>query len=120
MPLVKIDISNNATPGLAQPIGDVVYAAMIEIAKVPQRDKFQIITRRAAEQLIYPSAGYLGIDYTPGIIFYSGFLGGGTSHRCKEGFLPQDSRRSSRPGWRAKAGRFYQFDGFGPGRLVLR
>jgi 4-oxalocrotonate tautomerase len=39
MPLVRIDISNNATPELAQTISDVVYAAMIEIANVPQHDK---------------------------------------------------------------------------------
>jgi 4-oxalocrotonate tautomerase len=70
MPLVRIDISKNATPELAQTISDVVYAAMIEIAKVPEHDKFQIITRHVTDELIYPSAGYLGIDYTSGIILF--------------------------------------------------
>ncbi|MEH2564601.1 tautomerase family protein [Bradyrhizobium sp. AZCC 2289] len=86
MPLVRIDIGNTATPELAQLIGEVVYAAMIEIAKVPQHDKFQIITRHAAEQLIYPSEGYLGIDYTPGIIFIQVFWVTGRSTDVKKAF----------------------------------
>ena len=86
MPLVRIDIGNTATPELAQVIGEVVYAAMIEIAKVPQHDKFQIITRHAAGQLIYPSEGYLGIDYTPGIIFIQVFWVAGRSTDAKKAF----------------------------------
>ena len=86
MPLVRIDIGDTATPELAQVIGEVVYAAMVEIAKVPQHDKFQIITRHAAEQLIYPSEGYLGIDYTPGIIFLQVFWVAGRSTDVKKAF----------------------------------
>jgi 4-oxalocrotonate tautomerase len=86
MPLVRIDIGDAATPELAQVISEVVYAAMIEIAKVPQHDKFQIITRHAAEQLIYPSEGYLGIDYTPGIIFIQVFWVAGRSTDVKKAF----------------------------------
>jgi 4-oxalocrotonate tautomerase len=86
MPLVRIDIGNNATPQLGQVVGDVVYAAMVEIAKVPEHDKFQIITRHGAEQLIYPPAGYLGIDYTPGIIFIQVFWVAGRSTDVKKAF----------------------------------
>lgn len=86
MPLVRIDIGNTATPQLGQVIGDVVYAAMVEIAKVPEHDKFQIITRHSAEQLIYPSTGYLGIDYTPDIIFIQVFWVAGRSTDVKKAF----------------------------------
>ena len=86
MPLVRIDISKNATPELAQTISDVVYAAMIEIANVPQHDKFQITTRHADAELIYPSAGYLGIDYTPGIIFIQVFWVAGRTTDVKKAF----------------------------------
>jgi len=86
MPLVRIDISHTAAPELVQAVSDVVYAAMIEIAKVPEHDKFQIVTRHAAEQLIYPSAGYLGIDYTPGIIFIQVFWVAGRSTDVKKAF----------------------------------
>jgi hypothetical protein len=71
---------------LAQTISDVVYDAMIEIAKVPQHDKFQIITRHTAEQLIYPAAGYLGIEYTPGIIFIQIFWLAGRTTDVKKAF----------------------------------
>ena len=86
MPLVRIDISKNATPELARTISDVVYNAMIEIAKVPQHDKFQIITRHVTDELIYPSAGYLGIDYTPGIIFIQVFWVAGRTTDVKKAF----------------------------------
>ena len=86
MPLVRIDISNSATAELAKIASDVVYTAMIEIAKVPRHDKFQIITRHAPEQLVYPSEGYLGIDYTPGIIFIQVFWVAGRSTDVKKAF----------------------------------
>jgi 4-oxalocrotonate tautomerase len=86
MPLARIDIGNSATPELAQLVSDVVYAAMIEIANVPPHDKFQIITRHAAGQLIYPSEGYLGIDYTPGIIFIQVFWVAGRTTEVKKAF----------------------------------
>jgi 4-oxalocrotonate tautomerase len=86
MPLARIDIGPAATPELAQIISEVVYAAMIEIAKVPQHDKFQIVTRHDAGQLIYPSEGYLGIDYTPGIIFIQVFWVAGRSTEVKKAF----------------------------------
>ena len=86
MPLVRIDLGNSATPELAQTVSDVVYAAMIEIAGVPQHDKFQIITRHVADELIHPSAGYLGIDYTPGIIFIQVFWVAGRTTDVKKAF----------------------------------
>jgi len=42
---------------------------MIDVVKVPEHDKFQIITRHAPDELIYPAEGYLGVTYTPGIVF---------------------------------------------------
>ena len=59
---------------------------MIEIAKVPQHDKFQIITRHVTDELVYPSAGYLGIDYTPGIIFIQVFWVAGRTTDVKKAF----------------------------------
>lgn len=42
---------------------------MVEVAKVPANDKFQVVTRHPAEELIYPEEGYLGMTYTSGIVF---------------------------------------------------
>jgi 4-oxalocrotonate tautomerase len=69
MPLVRIDLSKDASTDLIRTVGDVVYGAMVEIANVPRNDKFQIVTRHAPEDLVYPADGFLGNTYAPGIIF---------------------------------------------------
>jgi phenylpyruvate tautomerase PptA (4-oxalocrotonate tautomerase family) len=69
MPLVRIDISKDASTDLVRTVGDIIYDAMVEIAGVPPHDKFQIVTRHAPEELVYPAEGYLGNTYSPGLIF---------------------------------------------------
>lgn len=69
MPLVRIDLSKAAPPEVAQAVSNAVYEAMISIAGVPANDKFQIVTRHDAGELVYPVDGYLGIAYSPSIVF---------------------------------------------------
>jgi 4-oxalocrotonate tautomerase len=69
MPLVRIDVSNDTSAETIRTISEVVYEAMVQVAKVPANDKFQIVTRHAAPELVYPQDGYLGVTYTKGIIF---------------------------------------------------
>jgi phenylpyruvate tautomerase PptA (4-oxalocrotonate tautomerase family) len=69
MPLVRIDVDAATTPELRQTIGDIVYNAMTAVAKVPANDKFMIVSTHAAGDLIFPKEGYLGIQYTAGIVF---------------------------------------------------
>ena len=69
MPLVRINLSQTTSPEIVKAISDVVYEAMIDVVKVPKNDKFQIITRHAPDELIYPEEGYLGVTYTPGIVY---------------------------------------------------
>jgi phenylpyruvate tautomerase PptA (4-oxalocrotonate tautomerase family) len=42
---------------------------MTDIANVPANDKFQIVTRHSADEIIYPEDGYLGVQYSPDLIF---------------------------------------------------
>jgi 4-oxalocrotonate tautomerase len=86
MPLVRIDLSSTASPKLRQTVSDVVYDAMITLAKVPANDKFQIVTGHAADELVYPREGYLGIDYTDGIIFIQVTWNTGRSTEVKKAF----------------------------------
>ncbi len=86
MPLVRIDLSSTASPKLRQTVSDVVYDAMITIAKVPADDKFQIVTGHAADELVFPREGYLGINYTDGIIFIQVTWNAGRSTEVKKGF----------------------------------
>lgn len=86
MPLVRIDLAADTSPETAAVIGDVVYKAMTTTANVPEHDKFQIISRHAKEELVYPAAGYLGVTYTPKIVFIQVTWNGGRSIEVKKAF----------------------------------
>jgi phenylpyruvate tautomerase PptA (4-oxalocrotonate tautomerase family) len=69
MPLVRIDVAAKTSTETVAAIGDVIYDAMVSIASVPEHDKFQIVHRHAADELVYPAEGYLGITYSKNIVF---------------------------------------------------
>jgi phenylpyruvate tautomerase PptA (4-oxalocrotonate tautomerase family) len=86
MPLVRINISQAASKEVVRTVSDVVYDAMITVANVPQHDKFQIITRHAADELVYPEEGYLGVTYSPQIVFIQVTWNAGRSTDTKKAF----------------------------------
>ncbi|WP_133646761.1 tautomerase family protein [Paraburkholderia flava] len=86
MPLARINLSKDASPEAVRAIGDVIYDAMVEFANVPKDDRFQIVTRHAADELIYPADGYLGISYTPGIVMIQVTWNAGRSTDVKKAF----------------------------------
>jgi phenylpyruvate tautomerase PptA (4-oxalocrotonate tautomerase family) len=69
MPLVRIDLNNSAPAERVRIVSQAVYGAMTDIANVPANDKFQIVTRHSADEIIYPEDGYLGVQYSPDLIF---------------------------------------------------
>jgi 4-oxalocrotonate tautomerase len=86
MPLVRIDLRSDASAEFVRIVSDVIYNAMIEVANVPQHDKFQVITRHAPEELVYPAEGYLGIKYSPNIVFIQITWNAGRSTDIKKAF----------------------------------
>ena len=68
MPLARIDIRRDASVELVRVVSDAVYKAMVDVANVPVHDKFQVINRHAADEIIYPEEGYLGLNYTRDLI----------------------------------------------------
>jgi phenylpyruvate tautomerase PptA (4-oxalocrotonate tautomerase family) len=86
MPFVRINLSRDASPEVARNISDVVYESMTAIAKVPPHDKFQVITRHAPDELIYPTEDYLGLQYTPNIVFIQVTWNTGRSTEVKKAF----------------------------------
>jgi 4-oxalocrotonate tautomerase len=85
MPLVRIDLSQEASETLGQEIGELVYQAMVDVINVPRDDKFQIITWHGWHELVYPEK-YLGIEYSPGIVFIQITLNQGRSVELKKAF----------------------------------
>jgi hypothetical protein len=51
MPLVRIDISKTASCERVRDVGDAVYNAMIAVAKVPEYDRFQVVTRHEPDEI---------------------------------------------------------------------
>jgi hypothetical protein len=68
MPFARIDLSENAPPERVKIVSEAIYSAMVEIANAPLHDKFQVVTRHAADEAIYPKEGYLALTYTDDLI----------------------------------------------------
>lgn len=86
MPLVRIDVSDRTSPDTLATISDVIYDAMRSTANVPEHDRFQIIQRHPDAELIYPAEGYLGVTYTPGIVFIQVTWNEGRTTEVKKAF----------------------------------
>jgi 4-oxalocrotonate tautomerase len=86
MPLVRIDLAKSSTPELRRAVSETVYEAMTQLANVPAHDKFQIVTLHDDDQLIYPAEGYLGVNYSRGIVFIHVTWVAGRSTEVKKAF----------------------------------
>jgi phenylpyruvate tautomerase PptA (4-oxalocrotonate tautomerase family) len=86
MPLARIDVDASTSPEMRHTIGDIVYDAMTSAAKVPANDKFMIVSTHAAGDMIFPNEGYLGIQYTPGIVFIQITWNAGRTTEVKKAF----------------------------------
>jgi 4-oxalocrotonate tautomerase len=66
MPLVRIALPADRYPN-PQAIGDCIHRAMVETIGVPPLDRFQVITRHPAGELVYDPS-YLDIARGPGFL----------------------------------------------------
>jgi len=89
MPLARIDISNKAPATLIRVISEAIYTAMVEVANVPVHDKFQVVTRHAPDEIIYPAEGYLGNHYTPELVVIQVTWVSGRTTETKKKFFQQ-------------------------------
>ena len=89
MPLARIDISHKAPETLVRVISDSIYKAMVEVANVPVSDKFQVVTRHAPDEIIYPAEGYLGMQYTHELVVIHVTWVAGRSTDVKKRFFKQ-------------------------------
>jgi 4-oxalocrotonate tautomerase len=67
MPLVRIALREGKPAAYRRAIADEVHRAIVEVASVPELDRFQILTEHAAGDLIYDAA-YLGVKRTDDIV----------------------------------------------------
>ena len=86
MPLVRIDMPRGKPPKIGAVIADVIYDAMIATLKVPQNDRFQIISEREGDDLIIDPT-YLDIQRSPDAIIIQITLNEGRSVELKQAFF---------------------------------
>jgi 4-oxalocrotonate tautomerase len=89
MPFVRIDLNKDAPAERVRVVSQAVYRAMVELANVPVNDRFQVVTRHSADEIIYPEDGYLGAKYSPDLIFIQVTWVSGRSTDVKKQFYRQ-------------------------------
>ena len=89
MPLARIDIRRDASVELVRVVSEAIYRAMVHVANVPVHDKFQVINRHAADEIVYPEEGYLGLSYTRDLIIIQVTWVSGRSTEVKKKFFHQ-------------------------------
>jgi phenylpyruvate tautomerase PptA (4-oxalocrotonate tautomerase family) len=83
MPLVKIDLHAGKGAEFHRKVSDAVHEAMVATINVPAADKFQIITKHAVGDLVFPPA-YLDIPHDKDILFIQIFLNTGRTVEMKQ------------------------------------
>jgi 4-oxalocrotonate tautomerase len=86
MPIARIDVDASTPAEAVRIICDVIYDAMTSTAKVPAHDKFMVVTKHDAGDLVFPEEGYLGIKYTSGIIIIQVTWNVGRTTEVKKAF----------------------------------
>jgi 4-oxalocrotonate tautomerase len=86
MPLARIDLVRGKSAAFRKTLGEIVYKAMIDEINSPAKDKFQIITEHAAEELNIADS-YLGNTYTKDIILIQITLNAGRTVEMKKAFF---------------------------------
>lgn len=84
MPLVRIDLNRTHDSETVRAIADGVHAACVTAFGIPETDRFQIITRHAADEIIALDAD-LGFTRSSDIVFVQVFAREGRDHAAKQG-----------------------------------
>jgi phenylpyruvate tautomerase PptA (4-oxalocrotonate tautomerase family) len=83
MPLVRIDLRKGTKPAFRRAVAESVHRAMVETIKVPEQDRFQVLTEHDADALIYDPS-YLGIARTDSVIFIQITLNAGRTVEARK------------------------------------
>jgi len=67
MPLVRIALRKGKSPEYRRAISESIHRAMVETIKIPEQDRFQIVTEHDDAGLVYDPS-YLGISRSDGVV----------------------------------------------------
>lgn len=83
MPLVRIDLVRGRSPEAVKAIAEAVQQSLVDVLKVPERDRFQIVTQHEPDEIVALDAG-LGFQRTPGTVIVHIFTQRGRSTEDKQ------------------------------------
>jgi phenylpyruvate tautomerase PptA (4-oxalocrotonate tautomerase family) len=83
MPLVRIDLVEGRTTDQTRELADAIHKAIVDTYRIPERDRFQIITEHPAQQIIAQDAG-LGFERTASVVIMHIFTQRGRSDDEKQ------------------------------------
>lgn len=83
MPLVRIDLIRGRKPDQVRAVGEHIHRAIVEVMKVPERDRFQIITQHEAYELYAEDAG-LGFERSENVVMIQITTQAGRSTNLKQ------------------------------------
>jgi 4-oxalocrotonate tautomerase len=82
MPLVRIDLQRGTATDYRATVGQVVYDSLLSIG-VPQDDRFQIITEKSPQELLFDRS-FLGINRSDALIIIQITLNEGRTTETKK------------------------------------
>jgi phenylpyruvate tautomerase PptA (4-oxalocrotonate tautomerase family) len=97
MPLVRITLAAGLPAETRRAIGDAAHQALVEVAKAPAEDQFQVIEEVKAENLVF-SPRYLGIEHKAPIVFVQVFMNVGRALEVKQALYAALADSLSRAG----------------------
>ena len=83
MPLVRITVASGLSKETRRALGDAAHAVLVEVAKAPAEDQFQVVEEVPAENLIF-SPSYMGIAHRAPIAFVQVFMNVGRTVEVKQ------------------------------------
>jgi 4-oxalocrotonate tautomerase len=86
MPLARIDLPRGKSAAYKRTIADVLYDAVRHVFKVPEGDRFQVITEHDADTLII-DPHYLGIERSADAMIIQVTISGGRPGELREAFF---------------------------------
>ena len=92
MPLVRVALRKGKSPEYRRALSNSIHRAMVETIKVPEQDRFQIITEHDADSLIYDPS-YLGISRSDGVVLIQIALSAGRTLEVRKALFARIAER---------------------------
>ena len=83
MPLVRITMPEGLASGQRSALSEGVHRALVEVAKAPADDKFQILEMGPPESIVF-TPGYLGLRHYGPIVVIQVFMNAGRTVEVKK------------------------------------